>query len=63
MEDLIKTTIINIVDKLSSTELLILSIIVVIIGAIFGTLIFAISRGVTDIFGKKFFDYKNNNTN
>ncbi len=60
MEELAKTAIVNIVNKLSSTELLILSIVIIIFGAVFGTLIFAISRGVTDIFGKKFLDYKNN---
>ncbi len=63
MQELAKTTIINIVDKLSSTELFILSIVIVIFGAVFGTLIFAISRGVTDICGKKFFGYKNSNQN
>lgn len=60
MQELIKTLTIHVVDKLSSSELLILSIIVVILVAFFGTIIFAISRGVTDIFGKKFLDYKNN---
>ncbi len=60
MEELIKFTIINLINKFNSTELLIFSIVIVILGGIFGTFIFAISRGVTDIFGKKFLSYKNN---
>lgn len=59
MQELIKIITIHLIDKLSSTELLILSMFVVVFGAIFGTTVFAISRGVTDIFGKKFFNYKN----
>lgn len=61
MQELAKTVILSMLDKLNSTELLILSTIVVVLGAFFGTIIFAISRGVTDICGKKFFKYKDNN--
>ena len=61
MEEIAKVAIINLIAKLNSIELFILSIIIVVLGAVFGTLIFAISRGVTDIFGKRFLNYKSNN--
>lgn len=59
MEEIIKTAIINLTTKLSSSELLFLSIVIVIVGGTFGTFIFAISRGVTDFFGCKILNYKN----
>jgi len=60
MLELIKTIIINLMSRLTQTELFVFSIIAVILFSIFGTIIFAISRGVTDICGKKFLSYKNN---
>lgn len=58
MEEIAKTTIINLIARLNSTELFILSLLIVTLGGICGTFIFAISRGVTDIFGKRILDYK-----